>query len=101
MEPLLIDSQVISRVRYADLERFAQEAYKLKKYRFAEVEECGNDTDHAFTVDGVLDEDDDEDDIAAIRAGGPVPMWRNGLLLDMLCADGLILPGHYLIQVSW
>lgn len=101
MEPLKVTTQVINLVDSSTLEAFVEESYKLTSYSFAAVEECGNDSDHAFHVDGNLDEDDDEEDIKLIREGKEVPTYRNALLLDILCHDGLIPPGNYLIQVSW
>lgn len=102
LTPLKVKTQIINLVDYTELERFATQAYSLRDYEFVAVEECGNDSDHAFVVSSLSPErlDDDAEDIALIR-GGEVPTYRNHLLLDLLCTDNLLAPGNYLIAVSW
>lgn len=100
MDPLNVTTQAINLLDYKELERFAREAYKLGDYKFAAVEVCENDSDHAFHV-STLDADallDDEEDVKLIRSGH-VPLFRNGLLLDLLCTDGLLPAGNYVVQV--
>lgn len=102
LTPLKVKTQIINLVDYAELERFAREVYNLSNYEFAAVEECDNDSDHAFVVSALSPDrlDDDAEDIALIR-GGHVPLYRNHLLLDLLCTDNLLAPGNYLISVCW
>lgn len=109
--PLKVKTQTVHVVDDTELERLANEVYGRElqggsprrfynPYEFAAVGECGNDTDHAFVV-SARPHPDDQLAVDSIRGGVAVPMYRNGLLLDLLCADGHIAPGNYLIQVSW
>ena len=87
-------------VEYGDLERFATEIYDLDDYNFACVQECGNDTSTTFNVHGKLGRWDIKT-AKKIVEEKRVPSWSNGILLNLLCADGHIIPGEYLIHVSW
>jgi hypothetical protein len=88
-------------VDYHDLERFVKKCYpSIKEYDFPAVEECGNDTDHEFNVTGNLAKCD-ATSASDIKMTGNVPLWHNHVVLDMLCADGFIPAGNYLVKVSW
>lgn len=107
--PLKVKTQTIHVVDYAELERLANEVYGrepqggsprqfFNPYEFVAVEECSNDSDHAFTVTPNPDDGEAE---AMIRSGAAVPIYGNLTLLQCLCADGHIAPGNYLVKVSW
>lgn len=103
MDPLKTSDRVIRTVSHFDLEDFARKAYGLEDYSFITTEgDAENGHDYAFTVSGKdVNLNDDEEDIALIKAGIEVPSFRNGLLLDLLALDGLIVPGYYLVQVAY
>jgi hypothetical protein len=72
----------------------------LCDYSFVATEECGNDSQHSFTVTDDLTHES-KADVNSIRAGNYVPDYGSGLLLKVLCADGYIEAGDYIINVSW
>jgi hypothetical protein len=84
---------------YAELEKLVKEKFGFKKYCFAAVEECGNDSSHEFTVDGELDEFDKED--LKKWEDGEFVKYTNGILLNALCFHEIIEPGDYVIEVFW
>lgn len=69
-------------------------------YAFAVVEECRNDTIHEFVVDGILD-DYAEEHAARFREIGDPGYLMNGDILNILCQDGWLEPGTYLVEVCW
>ena len=68
-------------------------------FEFVAQEEANNGSSYKYTVDGKLDNIDDND-IEDVRNGdyGDVQVCD---ILDVLCADGHIEAGKYLISVSW
>lgn len=101
-EPLKVKKTLsIHVVDRKELERFASQVYNLRGYSFSTAEwpDPADDEDVTFTVSPLTDsaQDDDADDIAMIK-NGVVPRWRNALLLDLLCTDGCLAPGHYLVE---
>lgn len=83
-------------VDYDDFDEFVQQIYD-ESYEFAAIQEAGNDSSHEFGVTGDLD-DYDEEDAQGIRNGVVRDNW---LLFNVLCADGYIEPGNYIVRVSW
>lgn len=103
---LKCEIETVYTVDYRDLEEFVKNIYG-GDYEFVAVQECSNDTDHKFTVDGKMCLSSSEKlneykrkDAEKIRSG-QYPNYCNNLLLDCLVVDGYIQPGTYLIQVSW
>jgi hypothetical protein len=94
--------KVFTEVSYSDVEAMAKKAYGLdgEKYSFVAVQECGNDEEHSFKVDGKVDYYNNET-AKLIREGKDVPLYTNHVLLNCLCADGFIKPGQYLVKVCW
>lgn len=90
----------IYQVDYFELERFAKEIYGLDDYSFVATEECGNDSEHRFRVNGKVDSWDADNEVAILNTTD-VPCYANGLLLNMLCRDGHIPKGEYLVIVCW
>lgn len=84
-------------VKYKDLEKFVEDIYKVKNYSFPAVQDCGNDTDHAFEVDGVLDGYQLEE-INDVKSG---EHYNNYLLLNLLAHENHIPKGYYIISVCW
>jgi hypothetical protein len=83
-------------VDYKELEKFVHEVYpQFSEYSFVANEECGNDSQHSFRVDGKISEYDKQ--MFENAKWGPA----NYILLNKLCEDGHISPGEYLIKVSW
>lgn len=94
--------KVFIKVSYSDVEAMAEKVYGLdrEKYSFVAVQECGNDEEHSFKVDGQITKYD-EANAMLIRKGLDVPLYSNNILLNCLCADGFIEPGQYLVKVCW
>ncbi len=53
--------------------------------------DCGNDTNLIFTVKSIKQDEDDLD----------INRCTLDSLLDEMCYRGLIVPGEYLVKVSW
>lgn len=88
-------------VDYNDFDRFVNEIYfKPNEYEFVADHEANNYSSYIFRVNGKISEDPwTQEEIKSIRSGKPT---RNtGLLLNLLCADGHIEAGEYLINVFW
>ncbi len=90
----------INEVDYKELEVFATKIYNLKNYSFVAIEEGQNDSSYPFTVDGEIDELD-QIYVDLIKNDGRVPSYNNGILLNLLCKEGHIDKGEYLINVCW
>jgi hypothetical protein len=69
-------------------------------YEFVAVGECHNDTVYEFEVDGVLDSYAKEHASRFQEDGNPGGL-RNGVILNILCQDGWLEPGTYLVEVCW
>jgi hypothetical protein len=52
-KPLKFKEKTIREVDYGDFEDFVKSIYG-GEYEFVAVEECGNDSDHSFHVDGKI-----------------------------------------------
>lgn len=91
---------------YNELEDLVNKVYGNDKSRrnggfcFQADMECGNDTTHEFSVTGNL-EDEDPEYVEAIRAGNFNKSWLTGTILNMLCVEGHIEKGNYLISISY
>lgn len=83
-----------------DFETFVKNTYGVKDYYFVAVQECNNDSHHLFKVDGKIDKWDEEEAKKIIETKD-VPCYTNRLLFQMLCRDGHIPQGYYLVEVSW
>lgn len=89
---------------YVDLENAAKEAYGCRDYSFVATEECGNDSSHTFFV-APIDYHDKVDTFDAKNSDeirrGVVPLYGSHTLLRLLCTDGFLPSGHYVVRVSW
>lgn len=96
---LKVRTETVHFVDYNDLEDFAKTVYPfLGEYRFAAVQECGNDTDVTFNPSGKPDNFDAKEWKNVVRGG---PLSSNYLLMDQLVRDGHIPAGTYVVRVSW
>lgn len=82
----------------SEVEAMFKRVFGDHPYSFEATEEGGNDSIHEFHVTGIVDTDDDEEDIALIKMG-KVPLYRNNLLLNLLARDRHIETGWYLVRV--
>ncbi len=86
-------------IGYSELERLVQDKLGFKDYSFAATEECGNDSDHQFDVDGKLDKWDKEN--IQEWKDGESPTFTNPVILNELCRLGHIKKGEYIVTVCW
>lgn len=82
-----------------ELDNLVHDKLGYKEYEFVPVEECGNDSDHSFDVDGKLDKWGLE--TLEKWKNGQFVHYSNGIVLNKLCADGHIEKGEYIVKVSW
>lgn len=69
-------------------------------YEFVAIQECSNDSCHEFDVDGVLDTCTKESAVEFRENGNPGNL-SNYDILNILCKDGWLEPGTYLVKVCW
>lgn len=91
---------------YNELQKLIHEKFGFTEYDFVSVEECGNDSEHSFDVDGKLDKFDKET-LSQWENGNPQMRgkkyvhYSNSVLLNALCFHGIIEPGEYIVEVCW
>lgn len=99
MEKLKMFSELTHFVGCNDFEEFVKHHYG-REFSFVESKECGNNTDHAYTVtEDVSDFDDRE--IREFKESGYTSYCMPSTLLNDLCRRGLIESGNYVISVCW
>lgn len=82
-----------------DLDRYFEKVFGTNPDIVAR-EEWSNDTSHSYRVKGELDKGDFED-AALLAAGGFVQWGVCGLVLEVLCVNGHLEAGDYLIESWW
>lgn len=97
---LTCSKEVMVTVEYGDLEEFITKVYGLKEWSFVADQECGNDSQHSFDVDGKVEEYDLEE-IKEFQEKKVQSQFLTPVLLNDCCAKGLIEKGEYLIRVCW
>lgn len=88
---------------YQELRTLAEVAYGIKDFNIAETEEKSNDSYCLYTVERGPDTWTKENEQAKIESirGGYVPLYRTNLFMNLLCEDGHLEPGRYLVEISW
>ena len=86
------------KVDYDDLEDFIKEVYGFTYETVAE-EEWNNDSNYEFRVNDNMA--GNVIPVSKIRNGYFPGSFSLGLILNMLCDDGLIPSGNYTISVCW
>lgn len=84
-------------VDYDDFNEFVRQVYGNGRYNFVAEQEANNYSIYRFDVDGRI-ANYDQRDAEEIRNGH---IDNNNLLFNVLCADGYIEPGEYLVEVYW
>jgi hypothetical protein len=69
------------------------------EFEFVADRECGNDSEHTFSVNGNLDEYQ-VGYLNLFKETGEYS-FMSGTLLNALVSLGILKPGMYLINVSW
>jgi hypothetical protein len=72
-----------------------------QEFNVAGSEEHRNDTAFRTSLDGVLDEGDLEQVYDFFNTGRYESMFITPMLLNYLCNIGILLPGEYVIEISW
>jgi hypothetical protein len=62
--------------------------------------EWGNDSSHQFDVEPVIDKYEAKD-AAKFRKDGKPRNLSNEAVMNILCQDGWLEPGKYLVEVCW
>lgn len=94
---LKVRTETTHSVEYYDLQTFIEKVTG-HKYEIVPYEEWGNDSQHRFFVDGILDSG--EGWKAFKNEGKEVPYLLHSIL-NGLCQDGHIPAGIYLVCVCW
>lgn len=96
MSDLKMKTVTVYEVDAYDFEQFVNDQGCMR-FSFQADQECADDTDHKFTVDGELHELD-QSDVEAVLDGG-YDSFMAGHLLNHFANVGLIPKGDYLIRV--
>jgi hypothetical protein len=101
VNPLQCEMKVYVTVDYYELNRFIS-FLSGKEYDFVADQECGNDSEHEFNLEGIEPFDDDIKKIESFLYGdGNLPKYSTGDLLQYLAQNEIIPFGTYLVKVSW
>lgn len=89
-------------VDYYEFEKFVSEQYgfESRDWSFVADQECENDCNISFTVDGKLDEYDEEE-LERFKTNPDTTGNIANALLNDFARKGLIDKGQYLINVCW
>ncbi len=95
---LKCETVVLRKVDYNDMDRFIREATG-KNAEIVAMQEWGNNESHEFDLDGKVD----EYDMKKVQAflAGKNPSYCLRAILNYLVREEFLLPGTYLIEVSW
>lgn len=87
---------------YDEFENIVTNQYKVNDYSFVATEECGNDSDHTFSVSGIepLDKYETEKLLEFIEKNGGT-CYVNHTLFQDLVNKGVLEPGEYIVKVCW
>lgn len=83
-----------------DLDNFIREVTGQNNWDSVSDQEWGNDSQHRFTISGKLS-GYDRNQWEVFKSTGHNSGCLLRTILDGLCADKLIPPGTYLIDVCW
>jgi hypothetical protein len=101
MQTLKLTTVTVHEVGYTDLEVFVQAQYPgAREYSFVADQECGNDSDHTFSVEAAPLDAYDRGRVDEFAAGKH-RSYLTGAILNDLCHRGLIPAGTYLVKVCW
>lgn len=85
-----------------EFDTIVKKAYGLTDYSFGETEECGNDSQHSFSVSKKEPLGDyRRQTIKDIENTKYVPLYCNSDIFQDLVNKDILEPGEYLIKVSW
>lgn len=99
MSILKCQPETVNTVEVSDLEEFIEQTTG-HAYEVVPNEEWGNDEQHRFVIGARL-LDYQQKDWEEFKSTGEQKPYRTRTILDGLCADGHLLPGIYVINVSW
>lgn len=85
---------------YSDIEELIQRFYGFTEYNLVSAEELSNDCSVSYTLTGEIADWELEDVIEMTKTKEPMD-YRTRNLLEYMCAEGVLVPGNYLIQISW
>ena len=95
-------TKVVITVNYNDVEQLIKEVYG-HEYEIMPMEEVGS-SHHAATYEQIVEASELADwqaeDLETLKQGEP-DMYILGTILQDLCNNGYIKPGHYSISVTW
>lgn len=92
-------TETINTVEVDDLEQFIKETTG-HAYEVVSNEEWGNDEQHRFIIGGRL-LDYQQKYWETFKSTGEQHQYNLHTILNGLCAEGHLLPGTYVINVSW
>jgi hypothetical protein len=99
---LKYETQTVRKVDSDDIDELINNAIPNLDPPFECVacEEWNNDSEHTFTVTN-MPEKWDKKEVKEIKATGRWGNYKLGAILNVLCEEGQIEPGEYLISVCW
>jgi hypothetical protein len=94
-----IDYDVIDRLVYVYYGH-ADDRFNMPHFEMVCNGEWCNDSSHQFDVDGKIGKYEAKD-AEKFRKDGKPRGLSNGDVMNILCADGWLEPGQYLVEVCW
>lgn len=94
-----IDYDVIDRIVYL-FYGHSDGKFAMPHFEMVPHGEWGNDSSHQFDVEPVISKYE-EKDAAKFRKDGKPRNLSNGDVMNILCQDGWLEPGKYLVDVCW
>lgn len=95
-------TETVTTIDYHEFETLVKKTYPgAKQYSFVATEECGNDSVHQFTIDGLEPlQDYDAKQIEKLETGEHIP-YANYTIFQDLVNKEVLQPGSYLVEVCW
>jgi|SRR3954471_11285055 len=87
-------------VEYFDLEKYVKERYG-HKIEIIAMEECANNGYLSYSVTNEFADAFELKEAEDWKENGHFWYYGTGNILNLLCADGYIPAGKYVIEISW
>lgn len=95
-------TETVTTMDYREFETLVQKTYGVPKdWSVVASEEWGNDESHSFECAAYLDDDEVGEDVAAFIQNPNNTKWIAASLLQDMVKKSVLVPGKYVIEVSW
>jgi hypothetical protein len=95
-----VERVALIEISWDDINEIVRTYYGHGEFEMVVNGEWGNDSSHQFDVEPVVD-NYAKKDAEKFRRGDKPRDLSNGDVLNILCEDGWLEPGQYLVEVCW